>query len=444
MIKRHVYVDFSKKSGRLSPVNCANTGPRFGIDLSLDLTDEYRRMAVPFVRTHNVEPPFGGGRFVDMHNIFPVPELDERFESSYNFAPTDEYFAAIKSCGAGIFLRLGESRFPYEVKPYAKPRVSAEKWAHIAEHIIRHYNSGWARGYKYGIKYVEIMADADSLDAWGGSRVEFFEFYRTVACYLKERFPRLRIGGYSCGGFHSLNHFDPSERSRASIEFLEEFLDHIGSREHRAPLDFLSWHCEAETPEELSLHANYARNYLDQSGFRRAESIVSEFRLERQSEHYTDRSHPAALVSALIIAAKSGISMMFSDADPRDAHCALYSAQDRTGKQLYASYRAMEFFGRLVSLGITAATSEDFRREIYTLAATDGEHGALLLVTREYEGVIELDVKGTAAASYSVRGLIGGGERGCGFVTSADDIAMRAGRIMLRVGKNEVYLITLG
>ncbi|MBQ8371637.1 MAG: hypothetical protein IJX38_01680 [Clostridia bacterium] len=445
MIKRHVYVDFSKKCGKIYPVGCANTGPLFGIDLSVDFSEEYRKMSVPYVRTHNVEHPHGGGRYVDIHNVFPVWELDERFEASYNFAPTDKYLSAIKAAGGEIFLRIGESSDPYEIKPYLAPPRDPMKWARIAERIIRHYNNGWARGFKHGIRYVEIMADVDDPRGWSGSRVEFYELYRTVSTYLKEKFPRLKIGGYSSGGFFSLNHFNATDIQRGYVDFLEGFLEYIGSPRHRAPLDFFTWKCFAETPEELSLHANYARNYLDQSGFRKTESIISEFNLASAAggEMHLDRDYPAALMTSLIIAAKSNINMMFyADSDPRRSGCALYSVEDRTSKRLYAPYRAMEAFGELVRLGGAVDVSEDFRREIYSLAATDGTSGALLLVTRDYSGVIELGVKGMELSTYSIRGLIGGGERGAGFTTSAENIAAKDNKVLLRTGKNEVYLIT--
>ncbi len=445
MIKRHVYVEFSKKCGRIYPVGCANTGPLFGADLTVDLSEEYRKMAVPYVRTHNVEHPHGGGRYIDIHNIFPVWELDERFEASYNFAPTDKYLAAIKASGSEIFLRIGESSDPYEIKPYLNPPRDPEKLARIAERIIRHYNNGWARGFKYGIKYVEIMADVDDPRGWNGSRVEFYELYRTVSTYLKEKFPRLKIGGYSSGGFFSLNHFNATATERGYIDFLEGFLEYISAPSHKAPLDFFSWKCFAETPEELSLHANYARNYLDQSGFRKTESIITEFNLASASSgrmHF-DRDYPAALMTSLIIAAKSNIDMMFyADSDPRRDGCALYSIEDRTAKRLYAPYRAMEAFGELVRLGGAVDISEDFRREIYSLGATDGKEGALLLVTRDYSGVIELGIKGMEPSTYSIRGLIGGGERGAGFTTSAESITAKDNKVLLRTGKNEVYLIT--
>ena len=143
MIKRTVNIDFSKKTGKIKPVNCLNNGPLFGIDLDVDFREQYAEIKPPLIRVSNVEAPYSSSRFLDIHCIFPDMELDERFEASYNFAPTDRYLAAVKDTGAEIFLRLGESPEPYEVKRYTRPPRDKEKLARICERIIAHYNKGW-------------------------------------------------------------------------------------------------------------------------------------------------------------------------------------------------------------------------------------------------------------------------------------------------------------
>ena len=96
MIKRTVSIDFSHKVGKLKPFNCLNNGPKFGIDLDVDFTDQYKEMSPGFVRVSNIEAPYASSRYLDIHCIFPDFDLDERFEASYNFAPTDRYLASIK------------------------------------------------------------------------------------------------------------------------------------------------------------------------------------------------------------------------------------------------------------------------------------------------------------------------------------------------------------
>ena len=150
--------------------------------------------------------------------------LDERFEASFNFAPTDRYLASVKETGADIFLRLGESPEPYEVKRYTS-FFDAEKVARVFERIIAHYNKGWGNGFKYNIKYVEIMCDADTAAAWSRTPEEYYSFYSTVAKYLKEKYPKIKVGAYSSGGFYSLNHYGAPQGVRRYIKFLEGFID---------------------------------------------------------------------------------------------------------------------------------------------------------------------------------------------------------------------------
>lgn len=443
MIKRTVNIDFSKKIGKIKPVNCLNNGPFFGIDLDVDLRDEYAEIKPPFIRVSNVEAPYSSARFLDIHCIFPDMELDERFEASYNFAPTDRYLASVKDTGAEIFLRLGESPEPYEVKRYTRPPRDKEKLARICERIIAHYNKGWANGFKYNIKYVEIMCDVDTERGWYGEPIEYYELYSTVAKHLKEIYPKLRVGAYSSGGFFSMNHYNGTPEQKKYVDFLEGFIDYI-SRDNPTPLDFFSWKCYAESPEEITLHANYARSYLVQAGFRKAQSIISEFNLlGTDTGYYLERKYPAALARALIIAEKSNVDMMFySHLSPDSKWNALYSLDERRDKHFYSAYHVMTAFGALASLGNVVDSTEDYRTEIYSLATVGDDMGVCVFSTADYSGVVEINLAGRSFSTYSIKGIIGSGERGSGFFTEERGLPLRNDSITLRVGKNEVYFLS--
>ncbi|MBR5449593.1 MAG: hypothetical protein IKV43_06345, partial [Clostridia bacterium] len=406
--------------------------------LGCDLSEKHREIGVSFVRTHG----HPSDRVIDIHTVFPDWNLDERFPASFNFAPTDAYLKAIKDTGASILLRLGESPEPYEVKHYSSLPTDPEKWASVAERIIAHYNEGWGGGMKLGIKYVEITAGLDSI-LEPEERAAFYELYRIVANRLRTRFPRIKIGAYSAGGFHSLNHYDATPTERGYIDFLDGFLEYITAAETSAPIDFFSWSCCAETPEELSLHSNYARNYLNQAGLRKVQSIITDFSVAARTATYRDRAYPSVLVSSLILAQKGDVAMLFIDGNPESDSCPLWSVEDRHGVHTYAAFNALSAFGRLERLGNTVDGSEDYRHAVYSLAAFDGTEGAIIVSTDDYNGIIELAIDGAAFSTYSIKGIIGGGERGDGFTTEAKNIAFSDGRVRLRVGKNEVYLITL-
>lgn len=439
--KKRIEIDFSRKQGRVRPLGGLNTGPLFGTDLSLSLSGEYRELGVPAVRTDGVEPPHGG-RFVDLHCLFPDPSLDERFDMSFCFGPTDAYLGAIHELGAEIVLRLGESYDPYEPKPYYRIPRDPLKWARVCERVIAHYNKGWACGYKWGIKRVELICGFDR-SCSGIAREEYFEFYSTVAKYLKQCYPKLRIGGYSSGGFFSLNNFNSNDEQKGYVDILEEFLAYV--KADGAPLDHFTWECAASEPEELSLHASYARNYLDQNGFKRTESIVSRLTHVYEKDDTPPafrRDLPSRMAASYIIAQKSGVDMMFQPADPRDSDCVLYSIEDRTRVHRYGAFRAASFFGRIWSLGTVVDGTADFWRELYSLASFDGEDGAVLVVSRNYSGIIEIEPRGTEFASYSIEGCIGGGARGEGRSSRSERMPLSSGKVLFKAGRDEVYLVS--
>lgn len=443
MIKRTVNIDFSRKIGKLKPVNCLNNGPFFGVDLDIDFTEQYKEMKPQFVRVSGVESPFASSRYLDIHCIFPDMELDERFDASYNFAPTDRYLASVKETGAEIFLRLGESSEPYEVKKHTRPPRNPHKIAKICEKIIAHYNKGWANGFKYNIKYVEIMCDVDTKAGWYGAPEEYYLLYTTVANHLKEVYPKIKLGAYSAGGFFSLNHYDGTPEQKSYITFMEGFFEYI-TKIRRAPLDFFSWKCYAESPEEISLHANYARSYLNQYGLRKTQSVISEFNLLGTDKGtYLDRKYPAALARAMIIAGKSSADMMFySHLSPYSKWNALYSLNARTDKHFYSAYHVMTAFGALSSLGNVVDSTEDYRGEIYSLATLGEKNGVCVFSTADYSGVVEINLAGKKFSAYSIKGIIGGGESGRGFFTEERGLPLRNDSITLRVGKNEVYFLS--
>ena len=439
MIQRNITFDFSRSAGKMKPVGSVNSCAVANDRLRTEMTEALSEMGVTSVRTHR----HPSGSVVDISTVFPCFELDERFEASFNFAPTDKYLLSIRDAGAEILLRLGESREVLEPHRHNKLPENAEKWASVCERIIAHYNEGWANGFKLGIKQVEIMCDVDDPDVITHSPRVYYDFYRIVANRLRARFPRIKLGAYSSLGFGSLNHYDASEKERAAIGYLEGFLEYVTARDTCAPLDFFSWKCLAETPEELSLHSSYARNYLLQYGLKRTASVVSEFNLVGE-DNYFSKEYPARLIASLILAQKSDISMLFySSANPEDEDCALFSIEDRRRLHKTAAYRAMCCFGSLTKMKNTVTCTEDYRHTIYSLGTTDGTQGAILLCTADYNGVIELAVNGASFSEYSIMGIIGGRDRGEGYSTNASGVKLVDNRIRMRVGSYEVYFISL-
>ena len=124
-------------------------------------------------------------------------------------------------------------------------------------------------------------------------------------CELNIIKPKLRILIFiKIKYIYSLNHYATSAVQKGYVDFMEGFFHHITATDP-SPLDFFSWKCYAESPEEVSLHANYARTYLAQYGLRKTQSVISEFnRVSTVTGAYLDRKYPSELARAMIIAQK--------------------------------------------------------------------------------------------------------------------------------------------
>ena len=447
MQKKQIKIDFDKKCGKIKPMHCINGGPRSGgYDLPFDLSEEMSAMGVPFVRTVGFAGEYGYNQYINIHCIFPDFSADEQLEESYNFLPTDLYLASIKGCGADIFFRLGESREPYARKLYTAPPADPAKWARICEHIIMHYNEGWANGFKLNIKNWEIWSAPDSFECWSGEAQEYYELYRVCANHLKERFPKIKVGAYGAGGFYSLNRLDATEEMKGYIPFMQKFLAYITSEQTRAPLDFFTWCCYTSNPDEIYTHSQYARSYLDSAGLRRARSIICEYNTTRTGElpPALRQGYAAEVGMALINGQKSSADMMmYSTSDVNSAENGLYTIDDRHSVHRYAAFNVMCAYSGLYRLGTAVDSGDDHRKEVYTLAAYNGKEGAIMTVIGRYEGRLELLLNGSAFDACTVVKVSPDGERGKGTVYRSRELAVSGGKLALSVKPGEIYTVNL-
>ena len=200
--------DLTKRLGAFKPLNAVNGGPwhkRHATDQWRSNLEDYRRARIPYTRNHDANlagSVYGGPYTVDITAIFPRFEADENDPASYDFACTDESILVPLEAGTKTFFRLGQS-IEHQIRKHGTlPPRDFAKWARVCEHIIRHYNEGWAGGFHLDIEYWEIWnePDIDPDDSankrmWGGTRAQFFDFFETAAKHLKGCFPGLKIGG---------------------------------------------------------------------------------------------------------------------------------------------------------------------------------------------------------------------------------------------------------
>lgn len=285
-------VDFGRKLEPFRALHGVNKGA-IGSGGLVSVEAEHRALSVPYVRLHDCHYP--NPDVVDIHAVFPNPDADPADPKSYDFALTDEYLASIRSTGAQIIYRLGESIEHTRHKRYVYPPKSPEKWAQIALGIIRHYNEGWANGFHYDIRYWEVWNEPENRPVmWSGTDAEYFQLYKVTALAIRAQYPNLKVGGPGVGNTGQIvaDKFSPSK-------FVEDFLAFC--RKDKMPLDFFSWHGYTADLLDLPLRARAIRKLLNTAGFPHAESHLNEWNyLPDNSWEGLARTTPAKVRQAFV------------------------------------------------------------------------------------------------------------------------------------------------
>lgn len=358
--------------------------------------NEFKQAGIPYSRLHDTEGWFGSGEFVNIHCVFPNFEADVDDPASYNFACTDLYLQKILESGAEPYYRLGETieNSSSQVKRYINPPKDMFKWAQICEHIIRHYNEGWADGFRMDIEYWEIWNEPDNEHMWAGEKEEFYKLYSITANHLKKCFPDIKVGGYAATGFYCALKQDYTGISSMDnwfsklIPFAEGFLNYITAPETKAPLDFFSWHYYSTEPEELTEISEYVRNLLDSYGFTETESHLNEWNYNdlksggNTTGVFRKTMTCAAFVSACLINMQKTYidKAMYYDAEVRrDSYCGLFSLGKKAPEK---PYYALLSFNEIFKLGNEMECVEN-TEGLYTLAASDCENTAVLITNYE-------------------------------------------------------------
>ena len=383
--------DLNKTLGKFRPMNAVNNGPvhkRHAVDQRRSNLETYKAARIPYARNHDAafNAGYGGEHTVDITAVFPNFDADPYKEESYDFACTDEYIAVTLEAGTETFYRLGQKIEHYVKKFNIYPPKDMKKWAVICEHIIRHYNEGWANGYKYGIKYWEIWnepdLDSDCKDGkwvyrdyrrtWGGNIEEFYDLYETVAKHLKSCFPNLKIGGPAIAG---------------KVDWARDFLCEMQRRD--VPIDFFSWHIYTNTVQDVIKRAEIIRGHMDKYGYGKAESILNEW---NYVEGWTDEvfnysieqiiglKGSAFTMAVMCLSQKSDIvdMLMYYDARP----CAFNGLWDMYFLRTLKGYYPFYWYGMFYDCE-AEVRSECDPEDIYTLAGVD-KNGKLTAAVTYY------------------------------------------------------------
>ncbi len=331
---------------------------------------------IPYSRLHDVGGAFGNGKYVDIPNIFRDFSADENDPASYDFTFTDLLLAQLAKAKVEPYYRLGVTieNAAYVKSYWIAPPEDYAKWARIAEHIIRHYTEGWADGFHYKITYWEIWCEPDNPALWSGTKEDYYAFYDVVAKHLKGCFPHLKIGAYgSCGFCAAIQAPEQqSEWGKYMIEFFRAFFTF--TKENGTPIDFFSWHSYSPTAQIIKMDA-WLHEELVKLGYGDLETHLNEW------DPYAEElgtGHHAAELAAVMISMQYGHPSLCCIYDMRTVnapYCPLFNPI--THKPIHGYY-SLVAFNALYKLGKQVSLSCD-TEELYALAATNGDHHALLI-----------------------------------------------------------------
>lgn len=408
-----VHVDFDKITGVMKPMHGVGqppmSGPRDGGWMHY-LTEA----GIPYSRLHDVQGIFGANLYVDIPNIFRDFNADENDPGSYDFAFTDAFIAELVKTGCKPFYRLGVTIENYhKIKAYRIfPPADFAKWARICEHIIRHYNEGWADGFHYGITYWEIWNEpgddacypGGSSEMWHGTPEQYYELYTVAASHLKKCFGNsIKVGGYAGAGFpyfelidpeaKGLDH-EPENQREGFFKFGHGFLSYI--RDHQAPLDFFSWHRYACDPvERTSKESDYIRKLLTRYGFGDVEDILNEWNSATGMPNARkDSTFASSHAFATLVQMQRSKTSMMNYYDARCTGSRYGGLFNPETMEPYLTYFGFMMFNDAYKLkNEVYSCSEDPRYPV--CAASDGRHHILLLANMyNEEAEVELDIQG--------------------------------------------------
>lgn len=375
--------DLSKKVGGFKILNATNGGPwhkRHATDQFRSNFEEYKVARIPYSRNHDsgVLGIYGGPFSHDITRIFPNFDADVNDPASYDFACTDESILATLEAGTETFFRLGQT-IEHQIKKHGTiPPKDFNKWARICEHIIRHYNYGWADGFELNIKYWEIWnePDLDSDDStnkrtWGGTKAQFFDLYEVAAKHLKACFPELKIGGPALAG---------------SVLWADDFLKEMSER--NVPMDFFSWHVYCTDHVKMIDKAEKLKALLVKYGYEKAESILNEWNYVRgwgEDFKYSIMAihglkGAAFTMSCITEAQKTDAIDMLMYYDTRPS--AFCGAFDYYSYEPLKGYYPLMWYGKFYDME-SEVRCENEPENIYTLCGID-ENGKVLCVVTNY------------------------------------------------------------
>lgn len=405
-----ISVDFKTITGEIKPLNGVGQPPLSGIDTSH--FGYLREANIPYSRLHDVGGWFGGNLFVDIPNIFRDFNADENDGSSYDFAFTDLLISALEENKCEPIYRLGVSIENFhEIRAYRIfPPQDYRKWAVICEHIIRHYNEGWANGFHYNIRYWEIWNEPDGSpqtennEMWKGTKEQYFDLYRITSKHLRSCFgDSVKIGGYASCGFYWVNDVqnvsgeafgtgkplnDWQKRIYYFVTFFNEFIEIV--TKEKLPFDFFSYHSYEQVENTMNMQ-HYVGKRLREAGLENTEIHLNEWNTNPRVEE-RGKSEASADTAAMMCAMQNTEIKLMCYYDARIGVSVYGGLFDPLTTKPFCVYYSFKAFGELRKLKNQVKC--DIEGEgLYAAASTDGSRKCVLIANTGDDKVLTTDLE---------------------------------------------------
>ena len=401
-----IKVDFGNVLGKIKPLHGFNNAARktgYG-----EVLPDFLKLAPSIVRLHDTEGTYGGSHYVDVPNIFPDFSADADDPSNYDFTLTDCYIKPLVENGIEIMYRLGVT-IEHEPKKYNIYAPSDPyKWADICEHIVRHYNDGWADGYNWNIKYWEIWNEPDGIDPnvepngppnWIGTAEEYYRLYSVTANHIKKHHPHVLVGGYS--SCYILGANVNGKWTPGPYGYFTDFLKYISAPETKAPLDFFSWHgyLSRQYLEKIEIESSFVDKILNEYGFCDTLRFDTEWNCcicdkdtaDYRTEYYINmRTNKGASHVAGSLYEMQRLKVdcaMFYDAQLWCEYGCLFNVPSLTPSKTYYAFKQ---FSEAFSLGNWCFSES--KDKIYTLAAKGDYEMICVSNINDCEQMIDLEI----------------------------------------------------
>ena len=383
-VRAQVVVDANDIIGKIKVMNAVNNGPQVaGSTQKKGNAQAYKDAGFGYARLHDAPIAWKWAHTVDVSCVFPDFSADEKDPKSYDFTLTDKLIKDIYDSGTKVFYRLGQSIEHWPKKYGVNPPADFKKWARICEHIIRHYNEGWADGHHYDIEYWEIWNEPDygtryegytpaKSSCWTGTEEEFFRFYEIASNHLNKCFPHLKIGGPALA---------------SNLEWADRFLAYTSKK--KVELDFFSYHRYFSKMEKGIRMTNGVKALLDKYGYTNTEMIFNEWNyLANWTDEFVHtieviNSYKGGAYAAAVMShfQDSPVHMMmYYDARPGTAFNGLF---DLYTLQPRHTYYALYSWKKLRELGTQVKVDLGGLQDLYATAAK-GENGKLAILLSYY------------------------------------------------------------